>query len=146
MALKALSRRNVMLGAGGLVGLAALIATPGLRPLLPGGVRRMLDGGRAAPGALALAQAEGEQWAAQVGSTFSVAGQTLRLAGIRPLESSGERPAGLRRRAFLAVFDIAGGGSLPADLIYELTHRRHGALSLFLSATDNPSRMHAVFN
>lgn len=145
MAYKAFSRRNVLIGAGGLAGLAALVATPALRPLLPGGVRRMLDG-RAAPGAAALARAEREQWSAQVGSTFDVAGQTLRLAGVRPLPSEGERPAGLRRQGFLAVFDVVGGGGLPGDLVYDLASRRHGALSLFLSATDDTARMIAVIN
>jgi hypothetical protein len=144
MAQKLFSRRNVVLGATGMLAVAAAFTSSGLKPLVPNGARRML--GMRPAGAVELASATHDLWAAQVGQTFTIAGQTLRLAGIRALPSPGARPASLRQRGFLAVFDVAGGATLPGDLIYELSHRLHGELSLFLTATDTPSRVHAVFN
>ena len=141
---KVFSRRNVVLGATGMVAIAAAITTPGLKPLMPNGVRRLF--GVSPAGAVPLASGTQEQWATQVGQVFEVAGQSMRLVGVRALPSGGTRPASLRSRAFLAVFELAGGASLPSDLIYELSHRLHGELSLFLTATDSASRMHAVFN
>lgn len=127
-----------------MLAVAAAITTPGLKPLMPNGVRRLF--GMPPAGAVPLATATQEQWAAQVGQVFEVAGQTMRLAGVRALPSLGARPASVRQRGFLAVFDLAGGSALASDLIYDLSHRVHGQLSLFLTATDSPSRMHAVFN
>ena len=144
MAHNGFSRRNVVLGATGMLAVAAAFTAPGLKPLVPNGVRRLF--GMPPAGAVPLASATHEQWAAQVGQIFSIAGQSVRLAGVRALPSIGARPASLRQRGFVAVFDVAGGSALPGDLIYELSHRLHGQLSLFLSATESPSRMLAVFN
>jgi hypothetical protein len=87
------------------------------------------------------------EWTTQIGSTFTVGGgYALRLAGVEPLQSEGERPPGLRDRAFAAVFDVARGGTLPGDLIYTVSHPQYGPLQLFMSATSNPRRMLAIFN
>jgi hypothetical protein len=102
------------------------------------------------PGARSLASAGHDEWAAQVGATFAVAGaQGLALAEVRPLPSSGRRPSGARDRAFVAQFDLLGGTPIVGDRIYTVSHPRHGPFQLFLTAADdarNPGRMHAVFN
>jgi hypothetical protein len=98
-------------------------------------------------GMLSLSQAEMEEWTTQIGSTFTVGGgYALQLAGVQPLQSGGERPAELRDRAFAAVFDVTRGSSMPADLIYTVSHPQYGPLQLMLSATGDPRRMLAVFN
>ena len=51
-----------------------------------------------------------------------------------------------RDRAFAAVFDVLGGARVPSEVILTARHRQYGSLPLFLSATDSPARMIAVFN
>lgn len=145
-AVAALSRRNILFGIAG-VAVAGIVATSRLLPSAEQGTRRLLAGNRFTRRFLSLAEAGQAEWSAQAGSVFGVdGGYRLRLAGTRPLESGGARPSGTRDRAFLAVFDVLDGASLPADLIYSAAHPQYGPLPLFLSATDNPARMLAVFN
>ena len=143
------SRRNMLIVAGGaLAAVGALIAAPyraifGRRPSQISAVR---------PSALrtqSLASAGYSEWTEQVGATFAVAGaQGLSLAGVRPLDSAGRRPTGVRDRAFVAVFDVLGGGTMAGDLIYTVSHPEFGPFRLFLSVADarTPSRMLAIFN
>jgi hypothetical protein len=141
-----LSRRNILIGAGG-AALCAIIAAPLLRPAVGERTRRLLASNPLTRRFLSFAYAEQTEWAAQVGSVFTApGGYTLRLAGVEPLQSAGERPAGLRRRAFLAVFDVAGGLAMAGDTIYTLTHPQYGATEVFLTLTDVPGRTVAVFN
>ena len=147
-----LSRRNLVLGLAGGTMLAGLVA------LLPAGTsplsrqaRRLAASNRWTRRFISLADAGMGDWAGQIGAVFQAAGGwSLRLAGVRPLPSSGERPAGLGRdRAFLAVFDVLGRREMPGDLIYTAAHRDYAAFDLFLSAAEASGatrRMHAVFN
>ena len=142
-----LSRRRVVIGlAGGVV--AAMVATPLLRPSAEPRVRRLLASNALTRRFLSLAHAEQGEWTAQVGSHFSVdGGYRLRLAGVRPLQSSGARPDHVSRdRAFVAVFDVLGGMTMAGDLIYSVAHPQYGRLPLYLTTSDNPRRMLAVFN
>lgn len=141
------SRRNLVIGAGA-AAVAAMVAAPKLFPGAERGTRRLLASNSLTRGFLSLADASHAEWAAQVGSVFTVdGGYRLKLAGIRPLQSGGARPAGLGRdRAFLAVFDVLGGLTMPGDLIYGASHAQYGALPLFLSATGESRQMFAVFN
>lgn len=147
----ALNRRKMMLITGGAIaGAGALIAAP-FRAEIAATARRVLTSVPLGRGLLSLANAGYEEWAAQVGSVFTLGGGTrITLAGVRPLPSSGTRPAGLGRdRAFVAVFEPARGQSLAGDLIYTANHSEYGPLPLFLSAASDartPGRMLAVFN
>jgi hypothetical protein len=97
----------------------------------------------------ALATAEMAEWQTAVGTRFEVAGGiTLRLVGIQPLASSGARPAGLRRSAFMAVFDLPAFASLPGNLIYTLRNSTYGQLDLFLDtgAGRMANRVFAILN
>lgn len=141
----------MMLVTGGAVaGAGALIAAP-FRAEIAATARQVLTSVPLGRGLLSLADAGYDEWAAQVGSVFALGGGTrITLAGVRPLPSSGTRPAGLRRdRAFVAVFDSPRGQSLAGDLIYTANHPEYGPLPLFLSPTSDartPGRMLAVFN
>ena len=140
------NRRNLLLGLAG-AAVAGIVATSQLLPGAGQSARRVLAGNRLTRRFLSLADAEQPEWSAQAGSVFALdGGYRLRLAGTRALQSGGARPSGGRDRAFLAMFDVLDGASLPADLIYSARHPQYGALPLFLSATDQPARMLAVFN
>lgn len=147
----ALTRRRMMLITGGAIaGASALIAAP-FREEIAATARQVLTSTSLGRGLVSLANAGYEEWAAQVGSVFTLNGGTrLTLAGVRPLPSAGTRPAGLgRNRAFVAVFDPGRGQSAVPDLIYAASHPEYGPLPLFLSATSDPGaprRMLAVFN
>jgi hypothetical protein len=142
------SRRNVLIVAGGaLAAVGALIAAP-YRAVI-GRRARELTIARAPRRSQSLATAGYDEWTQQIGSTLAIAGaQGLSLAGVRALESSGPRPLGARDRAFVAVFDVRGGGSMAGDLIYTVSHPQYGPFQLFLSVADarTPNRMLAVFN
>ena len=142
-----LSRRNILITIGAAAAGAVALLGTAFRPAVTRQARRVLASTPLTRGMLSLSQAEMEEWSAQIGSTFTVGGgYALRLAGVEPLQSDGERPAALRDRAFAAVFDVARGGTMAGDLIYTVSHPQYGPLQLFLSATDNPRRMLAIFN
>lgn len=146
---KFVSRRNVIIAAGSVAAVGALAATS---------ARQLAGAGAAGPNAAApkagtpvsLATGSYEDWLAQVGAAFAIAGGgALRLAGVRALESSGARPRSLRSRAFVAMFDPAGGQTLAGDLIYTTSCAGSAAFPIFLAASPNPrtpARMLAVFN
>ena len=99
-----LSRRNILVGAAG-AAVCAIVATPLLRPVVGERARRMLAGNPITRRFVSLDDAGQAEWTAQVGTVFAAAtGQRLRLAGVRPFASPGQRPAGLRRSALAAVF------------------------------------------
>ncbi|HVQ07943.1 MAG TPA: hypothetical protein VMS43_05870 [Allosphingosinicella sp.] len=146
----ALTRRRMMLMTGGAIaGAGALIAAP-FREEIAATARRVLTSTSLGRGFVSLANAGYEEWAAQVGSVFTLGdGTRLTLAGVRAFPSAGLRPRGGRDRAFVALFDAAGGRSPAPDLIQMANHAQYGPLPLFLSATGDPrtpGRMLAVFN
>lgn len=140
----------MMLVTGGAVaGASALMAAP-FRDEIASTARTVLASTGVGRALLSLANASYEEWAAQVGSTFSLGGATrLRLTGVTAFPDGGTRPSGIRRRSFAAVFDPVGRGvSVAPDLIYTAVHPEYGPLPLFLNATNNPQapgRMIAVF-
>jgi hypothetical protein len=145
-----LSRRHMLIASGGAVAVfGAAIAVPARASASPGPRGRSRTPGLL-PGARSLATAGHDEWAAQVGSTFAIAGaQGLALTAVRPLHSSGRRPAGARGTAFVAQFDLLGAGPIAGDRIYTVSHPQHGPFQMFLTAAGdarNPGRMHAVFN
>ena len=136
-----LSRRNLLAGlcASGL----AAACSPGGRTAEDPALRAAAQGQKLARGGLA-------DWTDRVGSVFDAAGFRLRLEGVRPLASEGARPPQVARSsAFLLVFDVLAGGTMPGDLIYPMATPGVGPLDVFLAsaATEQyPNRMHAVFN
>lgn len=145
-----LSRRNILAGGGAALAAGALAATA-FKTQIVNEARGVLESKAGAPRPVALATASYDDWLAKVGTMFSVGGGTnLRLSGVRPLTSAGARPAGVARaQAFLAVFDALAGARLAGDLIYTVANPQLGPLSIFLSASPDPTtpaRMLAVFN
>lgn len=144
-----LSRRRmlVMLG-GGALAIGAVIAAP-YKALV---VRRGRELARALPFVrrmFSLANAGYAEWMETVGSTFSGGGgYAMRLIGVEALNSGGQRPAGLRDRAFALHFNVLNGDTMAGNLIYTVSHPEYGPLQMFLSPHDpaTPSRMLAVFN
>jgi len=146
-----LSRRNLLLAAGGAVAVIGALAAAPIRNIVAQRSRNLVT---AVPGLrrlVSLADGSFEEWQAQVGSRFAIGGgAVMQLSGVRALTSSGARPASVSRaRAFVAFFDPVAGGSLPGDLIYTANHGQYGPLQIFLSAAPAPrapARMLAVFN
>lgn len=137
-------------GGGAVAAAGAFVASPLGNPITSKG-RELLASQPWARRFLSLAGGTQAEWQSQVGSTFALGGGTsMRLAGVRPFASPGDRPLSVTRKsAFVAVFDVLGGNSLPGDLIYTATHPQYGPLQLFLSASSDPrapARMFAVFN
>jgi len=144
------SRRSLLLVAGGVAAAGALAPSP-VRNVIARGAQDLLGSSSATPRIASLATASYEQWLGQVGSEFALGGGVrMQLSGVRALASGGERPSSLPRdRAFVAFFEPAAGQTIAGDLIYSVSHARHGALQLFLSASPDPrtpARMLAVFN
>lgn len=143
------SRRNVLFVLGGAaLAAGAVIAAP-VRDLIAGASQSLINGAAPPRATVNLASASYEQWLAQVNANFAVAGgNPLKLLGVEPLNSVGQRPAGLRARAFALTFNVTGSGTMASDLIYTISHAQHGALRIFLTAADprTPNRMLAVFN
>lgn len=143
------SRRNLLLVAGGTAAVGVLAASPA-REVISRTVAT-LGGARPASRTIQLATASYEQWAEQVGSTFALGGTTrMQLVGVRALQSGGARPANLgRSRAFVAFFEPMARQTIAGDLIYGVSHAQHGALQIFLTESPDPTtpaRMLAVFN
>jgi len=144
------SRRNLLMVAGGAVAVGAIAASP-VRQVLTR-TAEAVTGGRLLPlRSISLASASYEQWAEQVGSTFALGGGTsMQLIGVRALQSGGARPASLSRsRAFVAFFEPMARQTIAGDLIYSVSHAQHGALQIFLTESadpQTPARMLAVFN
>jgi hypothetical protein len=140
------SRRRILIG--GATVAAAVAAVPLLRPGAGSRTRRLLASNGLTRRFLSLADAERDEWAAQVGSNFAAeGGYRLKLAGVRPLRSEGARPSSVSRQsAFVAVFDVLDGRTMAGDLIYTLRHSQYGRLPIFLTVSEHPGRMLAVFN
>lgn len=144
-----LNRRKMMLVAGGAVaGAGALIAAPFRDELRTAGRKAIASTG-VGRGMLSLAEGSYDEWTGEVGTTFSLGGNTsIRLVGIRALNSGGPRPQGVRPQAFAAFFEPVGGRSIAPDLTYTATHPAYGPMPIHLaSAADprTPGQMVAVF-
>jgi hypothetical protein len=144
-----LSRRRMVVALGGAaLAVGALVAAPYRGMIL----RRGREVARAIPFVrrmLSLANAGYIEWMETVGSTFSGGGgYAMRLIGVEALNSGGQRPLGLRDRAFALHFTVLNGGTMAGNLIYTVSHPDYGPLQIFLSPHDpaTPSRMLAVFN
>lgn len=143
------NRRKAMLVAGGAVATAgALLASP-FRDELKTAGRQALASTGVGRGILSLAEGSYDEWAGEVGATFSLGGRTsIRLVGIRPLNSGGARPQGVRSQSFAAFFEPVGGQSIAPDLIYTAVHPAYGPLPIHLAAAGDaraPGQMVAVF-
>ena len=138
-----LSRRHVVAGAAGL-GVVALAANAVTRaPTGPAQTSTTASFVARRP----LVQAARADWESQIGSIFRVVGgYRLRLTGTRAFQHADSRPAGVRRRGFLAVFEVLDGKSMAGDLIYGMWQREYGGMQLFLSNSGSPRIMHALFN
>lgn len=138
-----LSRRHVVAGAAGL-GVVALTANAVTRaPTGPAQTSTTASFVARRP----LMEASRADWETQVGTIFRVVGgYRLRLAGTQPFFNAQDRPAGVRRRGFLAVFEVLDGQTMAGDLIYGMWQRNYGGLQVFLSNSGNPHIMHANFN
>jgi hypothetical protein len=147
-----LSRRRLLIAMGGAATAAvAMVKTP-LGPLVATRVRELV---RARPVLsrmlISLADADFLEWRDQIGTNFALGGGVnMKLVSLIGLAVPGPRPANLNRTgAFMALFDVQNGATLPGDLIYTVNPLRYGAFQIFLSASTNPSlphRMTAVFN
>lgn len=146
-----LSRRNLLAGLG--VGFAAVgaLAAPALQlswTRKPGAKGNWWD-----RQFTSLARAGMDEWSRQVGSEFRFSGGdgtvVGRLAEVRPLRSPGQRPAGLRDRAFALVFESAGQ-TLPAgDRMHDVSHPSSRDMKIYFSAcgdTCGGHRLQAIFN
>ena len=143
----AVSRRNILIGLGG-AAIAAVVAAPMWQPSASQRARRLLSSNAFTRRFISLAHAEQAEWTAQVGSVFTIeGGYRMRLAGVEPLNSKGDRPADVtRERAFVAVFDVLGGMTMPGNLIYSVRHGQYGQMPIFLTVASDTGRMLAVFN
>jgi hypothetical protein len=142
--------RRTMVGSLAAVGTIAAVGMVAQKGAVTGGsnsLARALLGSARGPASLAAAEMEG--WQAAVGTNFSLAGSlNMRLVGVRPLASAGARPSGLRRRAFIAIFELPAFAQLPGDLIYTLANSTYGRLDLLLAETAGrgAQRLQAVLN
>jgi len=141
------NRRNMLLGLAG-----GAVVAGGITVQQTGGVSQFAEllkpvglGRRGVD----LATAEKEDWALQVGTFFTAqTGHVLKLAHVKGFPQRGVRPAGLRKAAFVAAFDIASGGPLQPDRMIGTNHNEGGAFDIFLTSGNraNPLRMLAVYN
>jgi hypothetical protein len=142
-----LSRRTTLVALGGAAVTAGAVLAASRTTLLSqsGGDSTSTSASRTT---VNLATAGYDTWLAQVNTKFTGGGYTLKLVGVAPLLSTGERPAGLRDRAFALNFDVAAGLTMAGDLIYTINHPQYGPLQVFLSTAgpQMPYRMIAVFN
>ena len=142
-----MSRRNILLGLAGGAAVAG-----GITVQQTGGVGdfadrlRQVELGRHG---VNLANGTKEDWALQVGTFFTAqTGHVLKLVAVRGFPQRGARPAGLRKAAFVAAFDIASGGALAGEHTFGVNHNEGGAFDISLTSRNRalPLRMLAVFN
>ena len=142
-----LSRRNLLAGVAALGAFAVVaMAAKSSRTARSLSLRSTSGGARARPASLATAEIE--HWMAEVGSQFDIAHTRMRLAGVRALPAEGTRPAELRQRPFIAVFDLPQGEALPGNLVYRIANQAYPAFDIYLAEPSDQRlhRMLAVFN
>lgn len=141
------SRRTVVAGvaAAGTLAAVGIATSEGVVPLGADGPGAALFGSRAtAP----LMAGEIDLWQTAIGDSFGIASTSMRLIGVEPLASPGARPAGLRRRGFIAVFELSAFAQLPGNLIYTISSAGHGTFDLYLVEGTGrfANRLKAVLN
>jgi hypothetical protein len=144
---KRLSRRDLLAGFAAVGAFAAVaMAAKNSRITRSSSLRGTATGTRSRPASLATAEIE--HWMAEVGSDFDIAHTRMRLSGVRALAAEGTRPAELRQRPFIAVFDLPQGEALPGNLLYHIANRNYPAFDIYLSEPGDQSlhRMLAIFN
>ena len=145
--LSLVNRRNILLGLAG-----GAVAAGGIAVQQTGGAGSFAELLRSAtPGqrGVFLATANKEDWALQIGTLFTAStGHVLKLVDVQGFAEHGRRPAGLRRQAFVARFDIASGGALPGSQLLNVSHKEGGTFGMFMGGANpaRPLRMLAVFN
>ena len=142
------SRRNLLAGLAA-VGTFAVVAMAAKNSRIArSSSLRSISGGGSLTRPASLATAEIEHWMAEVGSWFDIGYTRMRLAGVRALPVEGTRPAELRQRPFIAVFDLPQGEALPGNLVYRIANQRYPAFDIYLAEPDDQrlNRMLAVFN
>lgn len=98
---------------------------------------------------VSLATGDMADWQAAVGMNFGIADYlTMKLIGVRSLGPAETRPAGVRRQAFVAVFELPAFEQLPGNLIYSVSNPTYGAIDLFLTECEerNPHRLKAIIS
>lgn len=146
---KGVNRRKMMLVAGGAVATGAALLSSPFRDEIKTAGRKALASTGVGRSMLSLAEGSYDEWAGEVGATFSLGGSTnIRLVGIQALNSGGTRPQGVRPQAFAAFFQPVGSQSVAPDLIYTATHPSYGPMPIHLAAAPAPgapTQMVAVF-
>ena len=145
--LSLVNRRNILLGLAG-----GAVAAGGIAVQRTGGAGSFAEllqpiglGRRGA----ALATADKGDWALQVGTLFTAStGHVLKLVDVQGFTEKSPRPAGLRKQAFVARFDITSGGPLPGWQLMSLSHKEGGTFDILMSGANpaRPLRTLAVFN
>ena len=142
-----LSRRNLLAGFAAVGAFAVVaMAAKNSRIARSSSLRSTSGGARTRPASLATAEIE--HWMAEVGSWFDIAHTRMRLAGVRALPVEGARPAEVRQRPFIAVFDLPQGEAMPGNLVYRIANQAYPAFDVYLAEPGDQSlhRMLAVFN
>ena len=143
-----LSRRNMIVGAAATAVAATVALAASNRSIArrSGGFVRWVMNQRLRPASLATA--EMEHWMAEVGADFEIGFTRMRLVGVQPLPLVGDRPEGLRRRPFVAIFDLPQGESYPGNIVHRVHNARYPAFDIFFAepTLERLNRMTAVFN
>lgn len=141
------NRRNILLGLAG-----GAIAAGGIAVQRTGGAEtfaELLRSRGSGRRGVFLATADKDDWALQVGSSFTAStGHVLKLVDVQGFVERGRRPAGLRKQAFVTRFDITSGGQLPGSQLLTVSHEEGGTFGILMSNANpaRPLRMLAVFN
>lgn len=142
-----LTRRRLIGGFAALGGLAAVAMAAKNSAIVTRStsLARSVLGGRTR--SVSLATGDMQDWQRAVGMNFGIAGYlTMKLIGVRSFGPADIRPAGVRRQAFVAVFELPAFEQLPGNLIYTVSNPTYGALDLFLTECEerNPHRLKAI--
>jgi hypothetical protein len=142
-----LSRRKLLAGLGLGVAAVGALAAPALQlswTRKPGAKGSWWD-----RQFTSLSSAGHDEWSRQVGSEFRLAGGVARLTEVKPLDSKGRRPQGLRDRAFALHFESVGKALPAGDAMLDVSHAVGGDMKIYFSAcgeTCGGQRLQAIFN
>ena|SRR6478609_5116554 len=145
--LSLVNRRNILLGLAG-----GAVAAGGIAVQQTGGAGSFAELLRSAtPGqrGVFLATANKEDWALQIGTLFTAStGHVLKLVDVQAFPENGRRPAGLRKQAFVARFNITSGGPMAGSQLLNVSHKEGGTFDILMGGANpaRPLRMLAVFN
>jgi hypothetical protein len=92
-----------------------------------------------------LSRAGIDEWSRQIGTEFALGGgAVVRLAEVGALGPAGQRPAGVRDRAFVLAFEPVAGALPAGDRILDVVHAEAGTMKIYFSSCDG-NRLQAVF-